>query len=55
MQLNPYLIFNGQCEAAFKYYEEVLGGKIIFKQTWGDSPMADNFRRKRVAPSCTRH
>jgi PhnB protein len=29
MQLNPYLFFNGQCEAAFKFYEQVLGGKIV--------------------------
>ncbi len=29
MQLNPYLNFNGQCEAAFKFYEQCLGGKII--------------------------
>ena len=28
MQLNPYLIFNGQCEEAFKFYEKCLGGKI---------------------------
>ena len=28
MQLNPYLYFNGQCEAAFKFYEQCLGGKI---------------------------
>ena len=28
MQLNPYLTFKGQCEAAFKFYEKVLGGKI---------------------------
>jgi PhnB protein len=28
MQLNPYLMFNGTCEAAFKFYEKVLGGKI---------------------------
>jgi len=28
MQLNPYLLFGGQCEAAFRYYEKVLGGKI---------------------------
>ncbi len=27
MQLNPYLLFNGQCEPAFKFYEKVLGGK----------------------------
>jgi PhnB protein len=28
MQLNPYLLFNGQCEEAFKFYEKLLGGKI---------------------------
>jgi PhnB protein len=29
MQLNPYLSFNGQCEAAFQFYERCLGGKIV--------------------------
>jgi len=28
MKLNPYLHFNGQCEAAFRFYEQCLGGKI---------------------------
>jgi PhnB protein len=28
MKLNPYLTFNGRCEAAFKFYQQVLGGKI---------------------------
>ena len=28
MQLIPYLYFNGQCEAAFKFYAQCLGGKI---------------------------
>jgi PhnB protein len=28
MQLNAYLLFNGECEAAFKFYEKSLGGKI---------------------------
>jgi PhnB protein len=28
MQLNPYLFFNGQCEAAFKFYEQCLGAKL---------------------------
>ena len=41
MQLNPYLNFNGQCEAAFKFYEKCLGGKIVFTMTYGESPMAD--------------
>ncbi|MFI5093961.1 MAG: VOC family protein [Candidatus Acidiferrales bacterium] len=40
MQLNPYLLFNGQCEEAFKFYEKCLGGKIEMLSTFGDSPMA---------------
>jgi len=28
MNPNPYLMFDGRCEAAFKFYENVLGGKI---------------------------
>lgn len=28
MRVHPYLHFNGQCEAAFKFYEKCLGGKI---------------------------
>jgi PhnB protein len=38
MKLNPYLNFNGECEAAFSFYERVLNGKILFKMTWGESP-----------------
>lgn len=41
MKLNPYLMFNGQCEAAFKFYEQCLGGKIAAMMTYGESPMAD--------------
>ena len=41
MQLSPYLSFNGSCEAAFKLYQECLGGTMQFKMTWGESPMAD--------------
>jgi PhnB protein len=41
IKLSPNLTFNGQCEAAFKFYERCLDGKITFMLTWGDSPMAD--------------
>jgi len=43
MDLNPSinLSFDGQCEAAFKFYERCLNGKITFLLTWGDSPMAN--------------
>lgn len=26
--INPYLFYQGQCEAAFKFYEKTLGAKI---------------------------
>jgi len=41
MQFNPYLTFNGQCEAAFKFYERALGGKIEVMMTHEGSPMED--------------
>ena len=41
MQLSTYLNFNGQCEAAFKFYEQCLGGKIQLMMTYGESPMAE--------------
>jgi PhnB protein len=40
MTLTPHLIFDGQCESAFKFYERCLDGKIITMLKWGDSPMA---------------
>ncbi|MFL5383218.1 MAG: VOC family protein [Longimicrobiaceae bacterium] len=41
MQISPYLNFDGRCAEAFRTYERVLGGKITFMQTHGDSPMRD--------------
>ncbi len=41
MRLNPMLTFNGQCEAAFKFYEQCLGGKIVTMLTYRNSPMAE--------------
>ena len=41
MQMNPYLSFDGDCEAAFKLYERCLGGRVgqIFR--YAGSPMAN--------------
>ena len=38
MQLNPYLSFNGNCDAALKYYEKVLGARIESTHPYGDGP-----------------
>jgi PhnB protein len=42
MDFTPYLNFNGTCAAAFRFYEQALGGTIEFLQTHGDSPMKDH-------------
>jgi PhnB protein len=39
MKLNVYLSFNGDCAAAFKFYEKALGGKVTFLQSFAESPM----------------
>jgi PhnB protein len=41
MQFTPYLNFNGQCEAAFMFYQQCLGGKIASLVTFATTPMAD--------------
>jgi|SRR5215469_17033687 len=41
MHLNPYLTFDGRCEAAFKFYEGCLGGKIVAMIRHGETPVAD--------------
>ena len=40
MQMNPYLSFKGDCEAAFALYAQCLGGRLgpIFR--YGGSPMS---------------
>jgi PhnB protein len=41
VEITPHLVFAGQCEEAFKFYERVIGGKIVTMLTWGQSPMAE--------------
>jgi PhnB protein len=40
MRVNPYLFFSGDCEAAFKLYERVTGGKITSMMTHEGTPAA---------------
>ncbi len=41
MQMNPYLSFNGQCEAAFAFCQQSLGGQIKAIFRYAGSPVAD--------------
>ncbi len=40
-EVAPYLLFDGRCAEAFRFYERVLGGKIEAISTYADSPMAE--------------
>jgi PhnB protein len=42
MEISPYLNFDGRCAEAFRFYERVLGGKIVVMQTHGESPMKEH-------------
>ena len=50
MQLNPYLHFNGQCEAAFQFYQRCLNGKIEamikYAGTPGEQHVSPDWREK---------
>jgi len=37
--VQPYISFNGNCNEAINFYKDALGGKILYVQRYGDSPM----------------
>ena len=41
MNLNPYLMFDGTCRAAFEFYADALGGTVTMMMTHADSPVQD--------------
>ena len=40
MAFSIHLTFDGQCEKAFRFYEQCLGAKVITMLKWSESPMA---------------
>ncbi|HEX8950368.1 MAG TPA: VOC family protein [Polyangia bacterium] len=57
MPLSVHLTFAGECEAAFRFYEQLLGGAGLAMFRWGDSPaaadVAPEWRDKLVHASIT--
>lgn len=41
-QVNPYLIFNGNCEEAFLFYQSVFGGEFPYMGRFKDMPPSDD-------------
>ncbi len=50
MRINPYLMFNGQCEAAFKFYQQCLGGAIQTMLKFSDAPKGEDAQAGCGAP-----
>jgi len=42
MKLHTYLNYGGNCEQAFRFYEQHLGGKITMMMTHGQMPNPEN-------------
>jgi len=50
VSVNPYLSFNGSCEAAFNFYKSVFGGEFVelfrYKEKMGDETPESEKRKK---------
>jgi PhnB protein len=42
---HPHLSFDGDCKAAFTFYQRCLGGAVSFALTYGESPLAGQVPR----------
>jgi PhnB protein len=40
--VNPYLMFDGTCEAAFLFYKSVFGGEFTYMGRFGEMPPSDD-------------
>jgi PhnB protein len=55
MTITPYLSFDGQCEAAFKFYEQHLGAKVEAMMRFGETPASEQVPadyRNRIMHAC---
>ena len=48
MQVNAYLLFDGRCEEAFRFYEKCLNGKIVAMLTHKGTPAEQHVPAKWV-------
>lgn len=42
MRLSAHLSFDGSCEQAFRFYQQVLNGQLVTLLTYGQSPLAQD-------------
>ena len=60
MKLEPYLLFNGNCEEAIEFYKKALGAKVEMLIRYDESPdppppemVPPGFEKKVMHVSCT--
>lgn len=41
--IKPYLMFNRECEEAFKWYQKAFDGEMVMMQKYGEMPSDPNF------------
>jgi PhnB protein len=42
MYVTPYIFFNGTCAEALRYYEKILGARVVARMTYGETPTKDH-------------
>jgi len=53
--VNPYLIFNGDCDAAFQLYKSVFGGKFTTYSKFKDMPPSEEHQMSAAAGDMIMH
>lgn len=55
LQLNPYLMMNGNAGEAIQFYEKALDAKVAFKQTFAEMPENPEFPLPEEAKGLVSH
>jgi PhnB protein len=55
LRLSPYLMMNGNAKEAIQFYEEVLDGKVLYNQTFGEMPENPEFPLPEEAKELVAH
>lgn len=55
LRLTPYLMMNGNAKEAIQFYEQALGAKTLFSQTFGEMPENPEFPLPEEAKGLVSH
>ncbi|MGD8189765.1 VOC family protein [Brevibacillus ginsengisoli] len=55
LRLIPYLMMNGNAKEAIQFYEQALGAKVLFQQSFGEMPPNPDFPLPEAAKDLVSH